>query len=190
MNASIQAELNLTVPELDLSTIVDRDDKGTPITLADKICTLVVAELAAEGWSRLRARVQQITDEEIHRQVTTVVTEAIAAGVRRTNAFGEPVGEVKTLRQLILEEAHAPNTNPYASDRSTLVERIVREEVKFALHEELPLIVQQEREKIVTAIRESAAEFITRAFVGDASGARISSPGPVVSTEGPVLSTG
>lgn len=176
MKATIEAELNITTPQLELSTIVDRDYEGNEVTLADKICKSAVSRLAKDAsWNGLTVRVHRIRDEEIRRQVGEIVAEAISADVRRTNSFGEPTGDAKTLREVIVEEARAALTkpvDPYDRGRGTLLQKIIREEIGAAFRKELVEVVAEERAKVVAAVRAQAADLIARAVVEGVGGAK------------------
>jgi hypothetical protein len=167
MEAAIKAELNITTPDLDLSMVVDHGHEGEPVTLADKICKSAVSKLAkGSEWNGIRNRVEQIKTEEIRRYVGDLITETVSADVRRTNTFGEPLGEPKTLREVIVEEAKRLINEPadrYNPDRGTVLGKLVRDEVSRAIRVELAEALAAEKAKVVAAIRAQAADLIAQA---------------------------
>ena len=162
--------IDVTVSGLDMTTVLSfNEEDGYQVTLADRVAEAIVQRLAndRDNWSSLRERVTAIRDEEIRAHVAPLVADAIMAGVQATNAFGEPSGPPKMLRDLILERAKeqlkAPAGDMYDRRRETWVEKLVREQVEKVLRAELEAAIKDEKEKVVAAVRLQAADLIAQA---------------------------
>ncbi len=162
--------VSVTVTDFDMTSVLSEGpDDGQRYTLGDAVAEVAVRKLAdGSQWASLRDRVCSIRDEEIRAHVAPLVADAIMAGVQPTNAFGEPSGPPKTLRDLILEQVKrqltAPaDTSSYGRDRETWVRQLVREQVEKVLRTELSEAIADEKAKVVAAVRAKAAELIARA---------------------------
>ena len=159
-HVTIGAELHLATPELDLSASGGRDQEP------DLIVNAAVGKLAKNPeWEGIQDRVRRIRDEEIRIHVSGLIEDALTAGLRKTNTYGEPYGEPTTLRTLIGEEvrsALAKAADRYGS-RESIVRKLVREEVDKALRKELSEAIAEEKAKVVAAVRGQAAELIAKA---------------------------
>lgn len=96
----------------------------------------------------------------------TMLEEAIAGAVQRTNRFGEPEGEPTTLRSLIvaeateqIAEAKRPNRDRYGSDNNMIRQMIV-EEVGKALTNDLRNALKEETDRLRKLARDQAADVI------------------------------
>lgn len=158
---AIEATLTLNTPVLDLNATVGRQ------TLADLIVHQALDKLAkGEYWNSLAKRVQDIAAEEIRGHVAELLKDALNGDLRRTNSYGEQQGEPTTLRTLIAEEAKkalTQVTDNYRGPRETVIGKLVREEVERSLKAELGVVIQEEREKVVAAVRKQAAQLIAEA---------------------------
>lgn len=172
-------KIEVNVTDLDLSAAIDsyaRYDHDTdehidePVTLADKLVQQLVARAVrddATGYPSLRKRVEQIRDEEIRALVAPAVAEAFAAPVRRTNDWGEPISDPVPLRDQIIAEARKTLdgvTRSSSYDRTEpLARRLIRELVAAELQKELGDVIKAERDKVIVAVRDNAAELIAEA---------------------------
>lgn len=158
---SIDAALTLNTPTLDLNASVGGR------TLADLIVRQALSKLAkGDAWPYLSDRVRKITDEEIRNHVAGLLKDALNSDLRRTNSYGEQQGEPTTLRTLIAEEAKSALTqvtDNYRGPRETVIGKLVREEVERSLKAELAVVIKEEREKVVAAVRVQAAQLIAEA---------------------------
>ena len=164
--------MNITVKvdEISLDTAVAEvfayDEDGDAYargerTVGDLVAGQIVDRLvrgANTGWPGLVAKVTEIRNEVIRETVRPQIEEAVAAPFRKTNSYGEPVGEPTTLRQLIVDEARKAVNEPadrYSS--STFLQQAVRAEVQKALAKEIADAVKQAREQVAAEVGQHVA---------------------------------
>lgn len=161
--------VNIDVDHL-LGRIVDTDQYGEPIwqglrsEVVDTLATRIQRDVA-EG---VRERVNAIIDEEAQR----VIRETIAAGVPKTNTYGEPTGQVVSLREEIVRVATEAMTKKRGgySDEKTIITEVIRAEVGAALTRELKDAVTAAKAEVSAAVKSSAAEVITQTITDLAKG--------------------
>jgi predicted RNA binding protein with dsRBD fold (UPF0201 family) len=153
--------------EIDLAHLWVGGEDGK--TFADYIAGLAATNLLREepeSKSAFRQRVSAITDEEIRDAIRPAIVEALTGAVQKTDAWGEPKGEPKTLREQIVEGATAAlnvkREHAY-NRRETLVEYIVREEIERAIRKELSAEMDKAKKQVTDAIKEQGAEVLAEA---------------------------
>lgn len=156
--------INVNVDEFTLNTVVEevtrQDEYGDPYktgeqrTIADIVAAEIVNRLTADkSWHDRRQDVAKIRSEIIREQITPAVAEAIKSPVRRTNGYGEPVGEPVTFREVIVDEARKMlNERTYSSSPETILQSTVRSQVKQALSEEIKAAVKQAKDEFAGEI--------------------------------------
>jgi hypothetical protein len=141
-------------------------------TIADLVARQIVERLIKDDrYTTLAHYVTDIRKEVIRDAIRPAVEEAIAAPIRRTNTWGDPVGEtVTTLREVIVKEAreviNAKDPNDYRGDKGTFLERTVRAEVAKAMHDEIVAEVAKAREAVAGEIGKQVATAVTNAMKG------------------------
>lgn len=147
---------------------------GEPQTVEDIVLGLAAAQVVAgldrEVRSRLAERVRAVRDEVIREQVAPIVAEALSGPVQRTNAYGEPVGEATTLREIITKDAQAAlrlTPRDLRGSRSlhdlTPATKVMVAEVDRAVTAEVKAIVQQVKDETRQVIAIEAANAIAAA---------------------------
>lgn len=136
-----------------------------PQTLGDVVVDQIVAKLAREdsAWRGLTATVAAERTDEIRRQLTPIVTEAINGPIQRTNAYGEPMSGVPTtLREMIVQEVQrvvTANNDRYG--KGNLLQEVIKTEVERAMRSELQALIVAEKAKVIEAIQAEGAAFMT-----------------------------
>lgn len=170
-------QIEVKVGDVDLGTAIRGyyGPNDEPATLAD----LVVTELASrfmqtDDWSTLRRRIREIRDEEIRAQVTPMIAEAVAKPIQRTGAYGDPIGEPISMREVVVDEARkilqGTPKGRYDRDAQPLGRQLIHEMVNRELKTELADAIKAERQKVVDAVRAQAAELITEAVTKGVTG--------------------
>lgn len=113
----------------------------------------------------IRDDVRQAVAEQVKAQVGDVVRETLENGVRKTNTWGEPTGEVTTLRDMIAAEANAFLTKSvsrgYNNGSETQVQAYIRESVDRQIKKELQAAVDSAKKQVTAAVKDQAAQVIT-----------------------------
>ncbi|GLY81862.1 hypothetical protein [Actinoallomurus iriomotensis] len=170
-------QIEVKVGDVDLSTAIRGyyGPNDEPATLAD----LVVTELASrfmqtDDWSTLRRRIREIRDEEIRAQITPMIAETIAKPIQRTVAYGDPIGEPISMREVVVDEARkilqGTPKGSYDRNAQPLGRQLIHEMVSRELKTELADAIKAERQKVVDAVRAQAAELITEAVTKGVTG--------------------
>lgn len=160
------------------------DHEGEPVsgptTVEDVVLGLVVDRLVNRfvsgrgAWDNtVRDRVNEVTHEVIVEKITPMVTDAIAAGVQKTNSYGEPIGEPVTMRDVIVATAKEwleKPTNDYGRDRKTRLQALLHDEVERAMKAELKATIDAAKAEVEAAVREKGAEVLAETITRLAAG--------------------
>ena len=159
--------VQVSIPDMTMDTIVGDAYNGEPLTLLDCVVKETARILLGDTDNTTRSdivnRVREIRVEEIREQVRPLIAEALAGEVQRTNSFGEPTGQVTTLREMVVAEAKRVLSSPidqYSRNGQTFVQKIVAEEVGRAFEAELRDAMAAEKAKAVAAVRAKAADLL------------------------------
>lgn len=162
--------INVDVSDVNLASVVhEGDDYRSRQTLGDVVADRMVENLLRQSdYQPLRQRVLDIQNEEIRAQLAPIIAEAIAAPVQKTTHYGDPVGEPKPLREIVIEEAKAwmsAAADPRSYDRTkpTKAQKLVADAVDASMRKELAAAIAAEKEKVVAAVRAKAGELIAEA---------------------------
>ncbi|MFD9369621.1 hypothetical protein ACFWA6_18280 [Streptomyces sp. NPDC060020] len=168
--------IEINVADITLATVVaagfryDGDGEEYPAeqTVGDLVAAQIVERLVQDDrWPSLRDRVTQIRNEEIRAAVRPAIDEALARPIHKTNGYGERVGtETKTLAEVIADEARRQLTEPadrYRSEKGSILQQTVRDEVKRAFTAEIAATVQKARDLVTKEMGDQIAQQVTAA---------------------------
>ena len=177
--------MNITVKveDVTLDTVVAEvfgydSETGDPYAIGNKtIADLIAGQITdrlvkdSDRWQKLTRKVAEIRNEVIREQVTPAVEEALNGPIHKTNSYGEAVhGQATTLRELIADEARKALTAPADPhsyrDNTTILQKVVRDEVKAALAEQITQTVKEVREQFAGEIGKQVASAVTAAMKG------------------------
>ena len=172
--------MNITVQidEVSLATVVDQayrygdEDGPHDRTVGELVAEMIVDRLAQDRdrWYELRQTVTEIKREVIREAVRPMVEQAIAEPIQKTSVYGDPVGGLVTLREVIVDEArkviNAKDPNDYRGDKGTFLVRVVREEVSSALRAEIADAVKEAKARVADEIGRQVAQAVTSAMKG------------------------
>lgn len=165
--------MNITVQidEITLDTVVadvvsyDEDGdlvhEGKQKTVADLVADRIATKVAGSPeFTELRKRVTAIRDEMIRAKLEPVLTEAMQAPIRKTNWYGEPTGEVLTMRELIVESARDVFAKPDRSGRNqaSWLTNFIYDEVRGLFEKELKAEMKEAKEKLKKQIADRVAQ--------------------------------
>ena len=168
--------MNITVKidEVSLTTTVEQamayDDESGPYVAGERTVGHLVAEMIVDRlvqdrdrWHELRSTVTEIKREVIREAVLPQVEQAISAPIQKTSAYGDPIGEPVTLREVIVDEARKLVNTPtdrYDSHSGTLLSKIVAEQVREAFANEVRDQVKQARDSVADEIGKQVASAV------------------------------
>lgn len=137
-------------------------------TLADLVAATIATELKKTNeFTTAKKRIFEIRDSEIRERARELVAAAIEQPMRRTDGYGNPVGDPTTLAEVIVAQAHDYLTkrvdDGYRSNGETVLQKACREAVVKAIGAELSEVIAEEKAKVVAAVRAKAAELIAEA---------------------------
>jgi Arc/MetJ-type ribon-helix-helix transcriptional regulator len=157
--------ITINVDEVTLDTIVGEvlgfDEDGDPVTkdertIADTVAEKITAALVKDDrWDSMRKKVLEIRSEVIREALKPVVEQALTETFQRTNNYGEPIGGVISMRQVITDELKQFMTQPadtYNRDKGTVLQVFVRKAVAEVLTTEVQEAVRQAREQFAGEI--------------------------------------
>lgn len=98
------------------------------------------------------AKLGAITEEMVRSEVARVLAE----GWRKTNSYGEPFGQLQTLKGLILEKITG-RSDSY-SNSPTMIEKLAQEQIREALQKEFGKELEAAREKLRALVDGTISE--------------------------------
>lgn len=168
--------ITVSIDEVTLDTIVGQvvsyDEDGDMIQNGDKtVAHLVVEQIVAQAvkrpeYTELQTRIAEVRKEQIRDALAPIVAEAIAKPVMQTNSWGERTGKETTLTALIMDEARkylAEPADAYGSNRQTLLQKAIREQVQAAFAQEIADAVKAAKAAVVKEIGDQYGQYITAA---------------------------
>jgi hypothetical protein len=123
--------------------------------------------------NRIRRRVDEVRDDEIRAQVRPIIAEALVKGVRKTNTFGDPIGEPVMLRDLIIAEAQtlwSKTADAHSRSRETVLQKAIREEVESVFTKELKAVIAEAKSDVLEAVKGQASQVLTETIERAARG--------------------
>lgn len=171
--------IEIKVDDITLDTVVgqgfgyDEDGDSYPTgeqrTIAHLVADQIVDRLIKDDrWPSLRDKVMEIRTEEIRTAIRPAVDEAIARPIHKTNTYGERVGTVTTLAELIADEARKQLTAPadnFRRENGSLLQVAVRAEVKRAFDQEIAETVKKARDLVMQEMGGQIAQQVTAAAI-------------------------
>lgn len=164
-------DITVNVGDVDLNTKFDdgydSDGEHRSRTLGSAVAARIFTDVKREEhYGEFRRLVDTIRAEEIRKAVAEQVAETMAAPITHTNSYGEPVGKVTTLREMVVAEAHrffTARTGDYNKPHHTDAERAVAAMVKDLMTKEIAGIIADEKAKVVAAVQSKAGSIIAEA---------------------------
>lgn len=118
-----------------------------PADIRRDLATEVAKILARKLRDEMKAVVRDVVAEVARAQVADIITETMATGFRKTNGYGEAVGEPITLREMVVNEVkgqlemrvdeYGRKSDRYSGSHLTFVEFHARSAAQAALKGEL-----------------------------------------------------
>lgn len=144
---------------LDLAAFARGYYEDTPDAITNAVAEKITAEIVKD----VRAAVQ----DQIRQQAQKIVADTIEAGITPTNHYGEPIGEAKTLRELIADEAAAwmkrsPREFGSRDDKSFYA--FLSYAVDQSLRQDLRKTVEAARKEVTARIAAGAGEVFAEAM--------------------------
>lgn len=148
-------------------------ETGEPIGPGSTIANAIIHQSALLLVKELKDTVTKAAaakaNDEISSQVRELVTDVLNGSFTVTDKWGSSSGTTTTIRERIAEQV-AKELKPASRDgyygnpdRAPVITVVIEEEVKKALSTELRATVAAARDKVVTAVRDHAAELISKA---------------------------
>lgn len=113
---------------------------------------------------RIRDEVLAKIEEEARAAAPDVVRELLEQGVRRTNTWGDPSGELVSLKTVIAEEVRKELTVSSGHRADTALSKLLKEEVERELKGELKGAVEEAKAVVVRAVGKEAREALEGAL--------------------------
>ena len=162
------AEVAVTLDLADLlaaSGPVGEDLHGEPVYNPPLVDRIVAAAAKLVAKDILRDEFRQQLRIQVEQQVHDGIAAALDASVRTTNTWGEPIGNAKTLRQALVEQAAAEVQTWMTGDRygGGKFRDFLRKEVDQAVRADLSETLKQARETTMKHMRAAASQAIADA---------------------------
>jgi hypothetical protein len=149
---------------------------GPPPAVRDAIGERVAQIIAVQIMDAdVRRDIRKAITAQVEATVAAAVGEAVTGEIRKTNEWGESVGPVTTMRELIIKEAKDYLSKPndrYDSKKGTRAHELIRAEVDKAIKADLDDALKAARAEVTQMLKAKAAEAIA-ATVAGMSGVRL-----------------
>lgn len=158
--------ITVSVDEVTLESVVREvygDDGPEPRTIGTEVAQLLANHVIRDRdvWPPFRDAVTHIRDEEIRKAVAPLIAEALTTPKQQTNSWGESTGPATTLSEVIVAEARTQlgqkTGDSYSSDRRTIVQKLVADEVTKAFGKVIAEEVAKARELVAGEIGQRVA---------------------------------
>lgn len=140
-------------------------DRG-PVTLADLVARQVVKQITDDVRYELTNLRNEVMKELFREALVPLVTHALEGPAQRTNAYGEPFGPPKPMREVLVEEVKKYINEPadnYYREKGSRLQVAMRAEIDAAFRNEIKAEVAAAREKVRARVIEIAAAELTKA---------------------------
>jgi hypothetical protein len=177
----VKVELNLGV--------IPGDDEHGPVTMGELVARSVAQELIQrDSYGRrlhldddhclvneIRKAAVTVIEEELRPRVQAMLDDAINAAIQPTSDYGEPKGEARTLREIIVERAVKALREPSRTSRSSsypsglgesLIDAVIGDQLDAAWQRELLAAVRDAKAEAVAAVQARAAGVLADTIVG------------------------
>jgi hypothetical protein len=152
--------------------------EGDELSLADRILDRAAVRLlekleSDKGlWPRLRDRVEAIRTEALDAAIRPAVEEAVATTLQPRNSLtGGPVGEPKTVEEMIVERAEKwlsesvmVDRGPFRGLRVSRVQQFIGEAVDATVRGQLAHALEAGKLEVQKALKEQGAELLSTAI--------------------------
>ncbi|WP_280245449.1 hypothetical protein [Nocardia abscessus] len=154
----------------------DYEETG-PVDLKRDLASEVAKILAPTLKDEMKTVVREVATEVAQERVNAIIDEALTAGFRKTNSYGEPIGQTITLREMIIEEVKGQlerkvsvdgrPADSYNRAAMTYVEFVARRAARNALDGELgaaaDAAVEEVKSKVKAVVADDLGAKIARA---------------------------
>jgi hypothetical protein len=139
------------------------DEKVAADAIVDRAAKMLVD--SHELRTEVRRRVDKLADDEILRWLGDLIEEALTEPLQPTDAFGSPMGEPTTLRDLILKRVEKElstekSRSTFRNSRNTLLTEIVEREVLKVVGDDLRETMNVARTQVREAVQAKGAEVL------------------------------
>lgn len=171
MNTPVSAPVVTITLDTAVGTLYEDGEPVGAVGIGDLIVNNATDRLVTELLADLREEVRRFVIARADEQVTELVREMVASVLaepfRITDRYGG-AGQPTTIRERIAEQVAAEmkpsRRDGYHHDRDrSVITAVIEDEVKKALTTELSGVVKEARDKVVTSVRNNAAEIIAQA---------------------------
>ncbi|MFD3426109.1 hypothetical protein [Nocardia fluminea] len=146
----------------------DPYEHTAPANLRTDLATQVARILATDLREDMRAVVRETVTKVAGEQVAEVVNEVFAAGFRKTNTYGEPIGETITVREMVADQIRVQlerkvgedgrKPDGYRGNSISYVEYIARTAAKEALRGELGIATTEAVDEVKNRVKALVAD--------------------------------
>ncbi|MFI9507201.1 hypothetical protein [Nocardia sp. NPDC052566] len=158
----------------------DPCEETGPAELRRDLATEVAKILALKLREEMKSVVRKVIAEIARDRAATIVDDVLTAGFRKTNSYGEPVGDPVTLRELVVAEVSNQLTRQvdesgrtpdgYGRTRMSYVQYVARTAAAEALRGELgaaaAAAVDEVKAGVTAMVAEELGKKIVRAVTG------------------------
>lgn len=154
---------------LTLDTPVGYDYDDGPISLGDKVIERLVRTLTDKFEAQAQKQLHEALKSSIETKATELVEAAVNAPIRKTNTWGEPVGEPTSLRDMIDQKVKEflgsrIDSGYTGSHPRTFIQNMVGKQVEASMQKEFAAAIQQGKEELLKAVKGHAAEVISESL--------------------------
>lgn len=140
--------------------------------IGERVAQIIAAQIMDAD---VRRDIRKAIQARVEAVVADAVGDAVTGEIRKTNEWGESVGPVTTMRDMIIKEAKdflAKPADNYARDKGTKAQVLIRAEVDKAIKEDLDGALKAARAEVTALLKAKAADAIAATIAG-MSGARL-----------------
>ena len=177
----ITVEVTIDLNEALASRFGGYDRDGDPIEAAppslaeavfaavvDKIAERVVALAPSDYYPNMRKRAREVLEQKLGEQAADMAEDALAQVVVETDGFGQPKGQPRTFREYMTDQIQAWLKATAAggsyNSRKTNAQKIVEDALDHKFTRELSAEIEKGKQEVLRAVKDRAAELMTKAL--------------------------
>ena len=180
----ITVEVTIDLNEALRERYVGYDHEGEPVTgapptlaqavfaaVVDKIAEQVVTGAPSDYYPNMRHRAREALEQKLGEQAADMAEDALAQVIVETDGFGQPKGQPRTFREYMTDQIQAWLKAPasggsYGSPRKTNAQKVVEDALDHKFTRELSAEIEKGKREVLRAVKDRAAELMTKALGG------------------------
>ncbi len=141
-----------------------KGDEAFPLPLLNGLVKEIAANYMREVGADLRREAVELVRAAIKEQSSTLVEQVMGQVFQPTDYYGNPKGEPRAIRYVVVEEAvkYLTKKDSGMNGGKTVVEKFLADEVQRAFNSELKSAVSAAKQQVLDAVQAEGAKVLSQ----------------------------